>query len=61
MEDKILLSASVFSMKDTSEFTILFNANMQLPLPEDIINGEIELTGNMLTKNNFKLGQLHTG
>jgi len=61
LDNNTFLKASNLSMSDTTAFQLNFNATLALPIPSDIINGEIELTGCSLTKNIYTMGQLHTG
>ena len=60
MDNDFYLHAATFSMADTSVFQIHFNGIMQLPLPADIINGQVELVDNRIGPGLFEFGKLHT-
>ncbi|NQT24931.1 hypothetical protein HQ585_06235 [candidate division KSB1 bacterium] len=60
LDNNLYFHASTFSMADTVSFMLAFNSIMQLPLPADIVNGQVELTDNELGPGHFKFGKLHT-
>ncbi len=61
LDNDLFMHAASFSMADTSGFRMLFNADLELPLPPGIMTGEIELLDNQLGRELFDFGKLHTG
>ncbi|MBN1894714.1 hypothetical protein JW906_09470 [bacterium] len=60
LDNDLYMHAATFSMADTAVFQIHFNCLMKLPLPDDIVDGQVELTDNRLGTGLFEFGKLHT-
>ena len=61
LDTDLFMHASTFSMAATNAFQMSFNAELQLPVPPDLMNGQIELIGNSISREQFEFGQLHAG
>ena len=60
LDNDLYMHAADFSMADTAGYQIHFNCIMQLPLPADVINGQVELLNNRLGPGLWETGKLHT-
>ncbi len=60
LSGNLYLHAADFQMADTTAYQMRFNCLMQLPLPSDVINGQVELVDNRLEPGLFKLGKVHS-